>query len=110
MSHQATDQGHFPTPNASRYLQQLCKHFAHKVEARCDPVSGHIALASGPVTLAATDDRLVATIVAEDEPGLHRSRRVLESHLERFAFREGFTAMIWTDGAARDTPASDGAA
>lgn len=32
------------TANASKYLQQLCKHFAHKVEVRFDETEGHCAL------------------------------------------------------------------
>lgn len=32
--------GTFMTPNASKYLQQLCKHFAHKVAVVFDETEG----------------------------------------------------------------------
>ena len=32
--------GTFTTPNASKYLQQLCKHFAHKVDVEYDETRG----------------------------------------------------------------------
>ena len=32
------------TANASRYLQQLCKHFGHKVEASFDEKAGIVRL------------------------------------------------------------------
>jgi uncharacterized protein len=35
------------TPHASRYLQQLCKHFAHKRPASFDARRGRIAFAIG---------------------------------------------------------------
>lgn len=34
----------YPTAHASKYLQQLCRHFAHKVAVRFDAHSGHAAL------------------------------------------------------------------
>ena len=32
--------GTYATPNGSKYLQQLCKHFAHKAEVTFDSLSG----------------------------------------------------------------------
>lgn len=38
-----------PTAHASRYLQQLCKHWAHRFEVTFDPHQGRIDLATaGP--------------------------------------------------------------
>ena len=36
--------GTFQTPNASKYLQQLCKHFEHKVAVVFDESEGRAAL------------------------------------------------------------------
>lgn len=90
------DQGCFPTANASKYLKQLCKHFGHKVEVTFDERQGQVALAPGPVTLEARDSELLVTVSALDAEGLATARRVIDSHLERFAFREGFSSMTWS--------------
>lgn len=89
------DEGRFRTSNASRYLQQLCKHFAHKVEASCDAQNGRVAMPFGPVMLTATDDELVVTVSTSDAEALTRARNVIDNHLARFAFREGFEQMAW---------------
>lgn len=94
------DLGRFSTSNASGYLQQLCKHFAHKFEVRHDPAAGEIALPPGPVRLRANEIELTIEVAAADEAGLETARRIIESHLARFAFREEFQAMDWSGRAA----------
>jgi hypothetical protein len=94
------DTGTFRSENASRYLQQLCKHFAHKIEVRFDPASGEIALPPGPARLTADDTQLTVQIAAEDAAGLERARGIIDKHLVRFAFREGFEHMAWQGAAA----------
>ncbi|WP_424985218.1 DUF2218 domain-containing protein [Microbulbifer sp. S227A] len=92
-----SSQGHFETSNGSKYLQQLCKHFAHKVAVEYDDRSGHADLPPGRATLVADDHGLKIVITAEDEKGLGVARYIVEDHLKRFAFREEFSAMNWTD-------------
>ncbi|WP_371156441.1 DUF2218 domain-containing protein [Jannaschia sp. 2305UL9-9] len=94
-----SDLGRFETANASRYLQQLCKHFAHKVEVRHDETSGEAALPTGPATLRAEPGALIVTVTADDADGLARARHIVDDHLKRFAFREAFETMSWTSGA-----------
>ncbi|AZB56982.1 DUF2218 domain-containing protein [Cereibacter sphaeroides] len=84
------------TANASKYLQQLCKHFAHKVEVRFDETEGHCALPPGPALLRADADGLTVQVEAEDAKGLIQARFVIDSHLVTFAFREGFTGLDWS--------------
>lgn len=93
-----TSTGRFQTPNASKFLQQLCKHFAHKVEVSHTEDAGEAALPSGPATLRAEPDALEVTVTGADADGLAAAKEVIDSHLVRFAFREGFTEMAWTDG------------
>lgn len=90
-----TDEGRFETPNASRYLQQLCKHFSHKTEVTFDEHAGQATLPGGPATLTATGAELVVLLEADTSEGLEQSRHVIDSHLERFAFREAFEKMDW---------------
>ena len=87
--------GTFQTPNASKYLQQLCKHFAHKVAVEYDETQGRAALPAGPARLSASAEALQVEISAETEEGLDRARSVIDDHLKRFAFREGFEGMSW---------------
>lgn len=90
------DQGRFPTSNASRYLQQLCKHFAYKVDVQFDETFGTIALIVGKATLTATDAELIVDLEVDSAEGLGRARGVIDSHLARFAFREAFQTMNWS--------------
>ncbi|QDC08578.1 DUF2218 domain-containing protein [Oceanicola sp. D3] len=89
------DTGTFSTPHGSKYLQQLCKHFAHKIETRFDDTSGECALSPGPATLSADETGLTVHITAPDEEGLAVSRSIIDKHLIRFAFREDFQNMSW---------------
>ena len=89
--------GTFETPNASRYLQQLCKHFGHKIETTFDETSGTIAFPAATATLAATPTLLTVALEVQDPAQVARMREVIDSHLKRFAFREEFEGMTWQD-------------
>ncbi|RYH02607.1 DUF2218 domain-containing protein [Salipiger sp. IMCC34102] len=93
------DRGTFRTEHASRYLQQLCKHFAHKTETDFDTREGRVIFAFGKVTLVATEQDLTIRAEAPTAEELARVRRVIDDHLVRFAFRENFDGMTW-DGAS----------
>lgn len=78
------------TKNASRYLQQLCKHFARKVEVEFTPDAGTVSLPLGTCQLSADAERLVLKGTSETS-NLPRLERFLGDHLSRFAFRENPT-------------------
>lgn len=78
------------TPKASGYLQQLCKHFAHKIDVTFTPQSGMITFTFGVASLVAAQDILEMQAQAGTTADLNRLQNVLTSHLERFAFREDF--------------------
>lgn len=88
-----------PTASASRHLQQLCKHFAHKLPTTFDPARGRIDFPLGPVDLAADDAGLAITVTAEDADRLGELKDVVARHLVRFAFREEL-AFDWRDAPA----------
>ncbi|AHD11550.1 DUF2218 domain-containing protein [Phaeobacter gallaeciensis] len=90
-----TQTGRFETRYASKYLQQLCKHFAHKVEVTYDTMYGNVAFPFGKAVLHAKDGALVAKISGTDETALARARSVIDVHLRTFAFREEFQQMDW---------------
>lgn len=85
------------TEMASRYLQQLCKHFAHKIPAEFTPEQGTITFPFGVCSLGAAGNRLTMTVATENEADLPRMQEVIASHLERFAFRDK-PAIVWRDG------------
>lgn len=76
------------TASASRYLQQLCKHFAHKIPAGFTPTQGSLTFPLGQVALAADAERLSITVSADDAERLGELCEVVARHLVRFAFRE----------------------
>lgn len=76
------------TPHASRYLQQLCKHFAHKCPVTFEPQSGQITFTMGDCRLGADDGVLNLALAAPDQAQLTQLQDVVARHLVRFAFRE----------------------
>ena len=85
-----------PTASASRYLQQLCKHWAHKFAVEYTPETGMIPFAADRVCmLAATPDHLALRIEAADEATLAKMEGVVIDHLKRFAFRENLDEITW---------------
>ncbi len=81
-------QAQIPTASASKYLQQLCKHFQHKLPATFDPQAGQITFPFGETKLAAGDQALTILVEAADGEDLERLKDVVARHLQRFAFRE----------------------
>ena len=87
------------TPQADRYLVQLCKHFAHSVPATFSDAQGRIEFPSGTCELEASGDVLILRATAADASSLSQVEGVVGSHLERFAFRDK-PEISWT----RDMP------
>ena len=85
-----------PTASASRYLQQLCKHWSHKFAVEFTPEKGAIPFAADRrCLLEATPDHLALRIETADEASLERMEGVVVDHLKRFAFREELGAIAW---------------
>jgi hypothetical protein len=87
-----------PTPHASRYLQQLCKHWAHRFDTTFTDSDGRIALPLGETRLNASTDALTIDLTAEDPANLSGLRDVVVRHVDRFAFRETLR-YEWTEAA-----------
>lgn len=82
-----TSTAHLPTEHARKYLQQLCKHFGHKVPVEFTPTSGRIDFPFGRCELVADPAQIIMKSTAE-ESDLPKLEEVIGSHLIRFAFRE----------------------
>ena len=94
-----------PTTHASRYLQQLCKHWAHNLAVEFDPGHGTVAFPrdirgadfSGDalVTFDAQADTLDVRIDATSPEQRDALKGVVARHLDRFAFREAPLHFDW---------------
>lgn len=84
------------TPNASRYLQQLCKHFAHKVAVDFDPQSARVDFPFGDCRMRADGEALQIDCVCPSPEALARTRFVIDDHLTRFSWREK-PQIVWTE-------------
>ena len=92
--------GRVETANSSKYLQQLCKHFAHKITVEHDTHSGRAEFSLGTATLKADDDVLTVEFDLNSAEDTAMAHRVIDSHLEKFAFREQITGLEWSTPAA----------
>ena len=91
-----------PTAHASRYLQQLCKHWSHKFAVNFTPQHGTIPFDETRVCkLDASPERLALRIEAADDATLERTQGVVIEHLKRFAFREELGEVRWERAAER---------
>ncbi|GGB35631.1 hypothetical protein GCM10011380_26250 [Sphingomonas metalli] len=88
-----------PTLSASRYLQQLAKHWSHKMTVAFTPEEGTIDFPNGSRLAMRADSEsldVVLTVPAGEDAA--RMRDVVASHLDRFAFREAPLTFDWREG------------
>jgi hypothetical protein len=84
------------TASASRYLQQLCKHWSHKFAVEFTPEQGMIPFdATRVCKLEASAEKLSLRVEAADDATLERTQGVVIDHLKRFAFREDLGEVKW---------------
>ena len=96
-----------PTAHASRYLQQLCKHWRHNLPVEFDETSGKVTFPRtargadwpGDATLAmqAHDDGLECHLQASAAGQLDALKGAVSRHVDRFAFREAPLRFDWQD-------------
>ncbi|MBS7541249.1 DUF2218 domain-containing protein [Ancylobacter lacus] len=89
-----------PTAHASRYLQQLCKHWSHRFAVSFTPEEGTVELPeSVRLELRVGAGTLGLRLEAASETALEPMKGVVERHLDRLAFREAPLAFRWTPAA-----------
>jgi len=76
------------TKHASRYLQQLAKHWAHKFPVEFTAEAATIHLPMGRCELAADETALEVSLTPEPDADMDRFRTVVAEHLQRFGHRE----------------------
>ena len=96
-----------PTKYASRYLQQLCKHWQHNLAVEFDAERGKVTFprdargadwpGEGVVAMEAGPETLTCRIDASAPGQLEGLKGAVARHLDRFAFREAPLAFDWKD-------------
>ncbi len=76
------------TERPARYMEQLCKHFEHKLPVTRSEGHGSIAFSVGLCELSAGTESLTMHLSAADAGALEALQDVVARHLKRFAFRE----------------------
>jgi hypothetical protein len=85
-----------PTEQGSRYLQQLCKHWAHKMPVEFDAHAGKITFPDGAIAnLTAHAATLEVRLDIPEGGDVAQMEHVVASHLDRFAFREAPLPFAW---------------
>ncbi len=92
----ALEMARVPTEHGARYLQQLCKHWSHKLDVVLDGSTGTVRFPDAVATMTAEADALVVTVEAADEGTVERMKGVVARHLDRFAFREAPLRFEWS--------------
>jgi hypothetical protein len=85
-----------PTQSASRYLQQLAKHWSHKMTVEFSAEEGVIDFPNGArLEMQADTETLDVVLTVPDDAEDARMREVVANHLDRFAFREAPLTFDW---------------
>lgn len=86
-----------PTDKASRYLQQLCKHWTHKLTVDFNENQGTVTFPVATLVLNASPDTLKLSLTPTAGEDIAPLKEVVEKHLDRFAFREGELVYNWQE-------------
>lgn len=85
------------TDHAQKYLQQLCKHFAHKVSVEYSPEEGRVAFPPGRCLMNADTEMLSFYCLAKEDRAIPLIQSIIDRHLVKFAWREELEYK-WVDG------------
>lgn len=108
MSRAFTSAAAVPTVHASKYLQQLCKHWSHNLTVEFTPDRGTVVFprdlrgaawaSDGRLTMTAQPESLLCQLEAGEPAQLEALQGAVARHLDRFAFREAPLPFDWRDG------------
>jgi hypothetical protein len=76
------------TEKPKRYMEQLCKHFEHKIPVTRSEAENTITFTAGVCKLTTEDNALILNVEAANDADLATLQDVVARHLVRFMFRE----------------------
>lgn len=95
-----TSSGFAATASGDRYVQQLVKHWSHKMVTTYADGVGTVPFSEAvSATLTAGADGITIALVTPTAEDDARMREVIERHLDRFAFREAPLTYRWEQAA-----------
>jgi hypothetical protein len=84
--------------SAEKYLNRLCKHFNHKVDAEYGDGKGTVDFKFATCQMSAQGDELKIVCQAESAEKMARVKYVIEDHLTRFTWKEEKEIeVLWND-------------
>jgi len=96
-----------PTAHASRYLQQLCKHWSHNLAVEFNETKGTVTFprnargadwpSDATLELSANESGLDCRLEASSAGQLDALKGAVARHIDRFAFREAPLPFNWQD-------------
>lgn len=86
------------TQHGAKYVQQLCKHWAHKLPADFTNNAGVVTFEDAVGTMKVDAEGITVTLSGEDREALDKMKDVVSIHLDRFAFREAPLTYDWDWG------------
>lgn len=85
-----------PTTSGARYMTQLCKHWAHRLDVSYNETTGRIAFdEERRCVLHAAPEGLEIEVETVGDEQLARTQDTVVNHLKRFAFREELGDISW---------------
>ena len=95
----ATSKGMVRCEKPEKYIQQLVKHWSHKMDATYDEGDGVGAFPFSEdvhAEMTARPEGIAITLVTPDAEAGERMQGVIERHIDRFAFREAPLNYEWS--------------
>jgi hypothetical protein len=96
-----------PTAHASRYFQQLCKHWSHNLAVEFNETKGTVTFprnargaewpGDATLELSANESGLDCRLEASSAGQLDALKGAVARHVDRFAFREAPLPFNWQD-------------
>lgn len=90
----STSRASAATPHASRYLQQLCKHWSHRFTVSFNADHGEIDFGDSRCVLYARPEGLDILVTGEAD-AMDGLEEAVAEHLNRFAHREKTLDVAW---------------
>ena len=88
-------QARVATASGGKYVQQLCKHWAHKLPVELEGDTGVVTFVGVVATMAADAEAIDVSLRGEDREQVDRLKDVVAQHLDQFAFREAPLTYDW---------------